>query len=167
MQSRKGKDGLTDKQRKFVFFKLQGKTGANAARLAGYKGSDEMLAVIASQNIRKPIIANALKNMELDLADLKDLAIEQFKIAALAETEDKWTKSHKLKGAEYLARVSGAFADEQRPQVAVQVNIDTKQMSEGDILAEIARLESLISSTATSEHNENIIDAEVTESDPL
>ncbi len=57
---------LTEKQRKFVeayMGKAEG-NGVEAARLAGYKGNDNTLAAIASENLRKPKIASAIEERQ-------------------------------------------------------------------------------------------------------
>jgi phage terminase small subunit len=53
---------LTTKQQRFVDF-YDG-NGTKAAKLAGYKGSDKQLRVIAAENMAKPNIAEAIRKRE-------------------------------------------------------------------------------------------------------
>lgn len=53
---------LTPKQRKFV--EIFDGNGTAAARGAGYKGSDDTLAQVAAENLRKPQIAAAIRARE-------------------------------------------------------------------------------------------------------
>jgi phage terminase small subunit len=51
---------LTDKQQLFVLHYLECLNGTKAAKLAGYNGEDNALAVIAYENLRKPHIRAAI-----------------------------------------------------------------------------------------------------------
>jgi phage terminase small subunit len=53
-------DELTDKQKKFVAV-YEG-NATEAARLAGYKGSDETLRQVGSENLTKPHILSLIQN---------------------------------------------------------------------------------------------------------
>ncbi len=53
---------LTQKQRKFIA--AYAGNGTEAARVAGYDGNDATLAQVASENLRKPEIAAAIKARE-------------------------------------------------------------------------------------------------------
>lgn len=57
---------LTFKQQKFVEF-YKG-NGTEAARLAGYKGNDVTLGAVGTENLKKPLVAEAIKkrNMKTD-----------------------------------------------------------------------------------------------------
>lgn len=135
-------DGLTVKQRKFVIAIIMGKSREEAARFAGYSGTTNTLRAMASQNMRKPAIRDAIKNAKLDLTQMTDIAVQQFKEAALAETPDSWTKALKMRGAENLAKMaSGGFGGDS-VTVNIQNNtIDIKNMSETDLLKEIEALQ--------------------------
>jgi len=73
---------LTHKQKLFVEAYLANPNGTEAARVAGYKGDDAQLAVIASQNLKKLNIAEKVEErvsqaaMTADevLAELADIA---------------------------------------------------------------------------------------------
>jgi phage terminase small subunit len=52
---------LTDKQRRFINFYLELWNGTEAAAQAGYDGDRATLAVVASENLRKPKIRAAIE----------------------------------------------------------------------------------------------------------
>jgi len=54
---------LTDKQQAFVYEYIKDLNGTDAARRAGYKGTDNTLAVIAHENLRKPKIRAAIDQL--------------------------------------------------------------------------------------------------------
>lgn len=64
---RKGNQ-LTVKQRLFVIHYLATLNGTKAARLAGYAGDDNTLAVVAYENLRKPKIREAIESALHDQA---------------------------------------------------------------------------------------------------
>lgn len=53
---------LTSKQRKFV--EAYAGNGTEAARVAGYRGDENVLAQVARDNLRKPQIAEAIRKRE-------------------------------------------------------------------------------------------------------
>lgn len=55
-------DKLTSKQKKFIA--AYNGNGVEAARIAGYKGNDKTLSVVASENLAKPYIAEAIQKRE-------------------------------------------------------------------------------------------------------
>lgn len=67
---------LSIKQKLFIDNYLVCKNGFNAARLAGYKGTNEVLYAIASENLRKPQIRNEIDNR------LKRLALSADEVLA-------------------------------------------------------------------------------------
>jgi phage terminase small subunit len=75
---------LTLKQRRFVRAYLETGNATESARRAGYAGSDETLAVVGSENLRKPGIAAAL--------EAADLADEGRAIATRRELRELWTR---------------------------------------------------------------------------
>lgn len=56
------REGLTPKQRAFVeaYTGAAGGNGTQAARLAGYKGNDATLSAVANENLRKPLVREAI-----------------------------------------------------------------------------------------------------------
>lgn len=100
---------LTLKQQKFV--EAYTGNGVEAARKAGYKGSDATLAVTAHTTIRKSNVAAALKSREAK--QLKPL------IASRQERQKFWTEVMKseehmrdrLKASELLGRSEADFTE--------------------------------------------------------
>lgn len=73
---------LTERQRKFVHaYATNGQNGTQAAREAGYKGTDNALAVVASRTLR-------LSNVVTALAELTGKAIAKAEKGAIASLEE-------------------------------------------------------------------------------
>lgn len=98
---------LNSRQRKFV--EVYDGNGTEAARLAGYSGDDATLRSIASENLTKPNIAEAIKARESkELAPL---------IATRAQRQNFWTQimnsseeiGYRLKASELLGRSQADF----------------------------------------------------------
>ena len=101
-------DKLTAKQRAWIDYYKQGKTAAEAARLAGYKGNNS--DVIGSQNVVK------LSKYIVDRDELLDRA----RVADMAEINAFWSDTmrndkadikDRLKASELRARSIGAFIE--------------------------------------------------------
>ena len=101
---------LTPKQQKFVDF-FDG-NATQAARDAGYKGSDRTLSVIGHENLRKPNILNAIIAREKPGRDKK--------IATRQERQEFWTEAQRnkdldikdrFKASELLGRSQADFTD--------------------------------------------------------
>jgi phage terminase small subunit len=69
---RESEETLTDKQERFVAARLSGLNQTESARAAGYEGSDKVLAVIASQNLRKLKIQERIRQRLLSAANLSE-----------------------------------------------------------------------------------------------
>lgn len=109
-------DKLTAKQRAWIDYYKQGKTAAEAARLAGYKGNNS--DVIGSQNLVK---------LGKYVAD-RDELLDRGRVADMAEINAFWSDTmrddtadikDRLKASELRARAAGAFI-ERREVVAAQ-----------------------------------------------
>lgn len=99
---------LTAKQRAWIDYYKQGKTAAEAARLAGYKGNNS--DVIGSQNLVK---------LGKYVAD-RDELLDRARVADMAEINAFWTDTmrndkadikDRLKASELRARSVGAFIE--------------------------------------------------------
>lgn len=99
---------LTAKQRAWIDYYKQGKTAAEAARLAGYKGNNS--DVIGSQNLVK---------LGKYVAD-RDELLDRARVADMAEINAFWTDTmrndkadikDRLKASELRARSIGAFIE--------------------------------------------------------
>lgn len=100
---------LTAKQQAWVDYYKQGKTAAEAARLAGYKGSNS--DVIGAQNLVK---------LSKYIAD-RDKLLETPRIADMEEINAFWTNvmrdkgeetKERLKASELRAKAAGAFVQQ-------------------------------------------------------
>ena len=101
-------DKLTAKQRAWIDYYKQGKTAAEAARLAGYRGNNS--DVIGAQNLVK---------LSKYVAD-RDELLDRARVADMAEINAFWTETmrndtadikDRLKASELRARSIGAFIE--------------------------------------------------------
>lgn len=101
-------DKLTAKQRAWIDYYKQGKTAAEAARLAGYRGNNS--DVIGSQNLAK---------LGRYVAD-RDELLDRARVADMAEINEFWSDTmrdntadikDRLKASELRARSIGAFIE--------------------------------------------------------
>ncbi len=79
---------MTLKQRSFCTWYVSAEVSGNAteaARRAGYKGSEKQLAVIGYENIRKPKIASEIAKLEKEALKGADVTIEK----VLRDIEDE------------------------------------------------------------------------------
>lgn len=99
---------LTAKQRAWIDYYKQGKTAAEAARLAGYRGNNS--DVIGSQNLVK---------LGKYVAD-RDELLDRDRVADMAEINEFWSDTmrdntadikDRLKASELRARSIGAFIE--------------------------------------------------------
>ena len=104
---------LTVKQKRFVG--LYNGNGVQAAREAGYKGSDNTLASVAKENLRKPHILVGIIAREQDKTG--------HKIATREDRQEFWTKTmynpdlefkDRLKASELLGRSQADFLNRLR-----------------------------------------------------
>jgi phage terminase small subunit len=101
-------DKLTAKQRAWIDYYKQGKTAAEAARLAGYRGNNS--DAIGSQNLVK---------LGKYVAD-RDELLDRARVADMAEINEFWSDimrdntadiKDRLKASELRARSIGAFIE--------------------------------------------------------
>lgn len=101
-------DKLTAKQRAWIDYYKQGKTAAEAARLAGYRGNNS--DVMGSQNLVK---------LGKYVAD-RDELLDRARVADMAEINEFWSDTmrdntadikDRLKASELRARSIGAFIE--------------------------------------------------------
>lgn len=89
---------LTPKQQAFVDNYLITKNGVEAARVAGYKGNDRVLQTIASENLSKPIISQALGLIQQQASeDAKitlQMIINEYAAVAFGSTADLFEWDH-------------------------------------------------------------------------
>lgn len=103
---------LTPKQRKFMEAYMGPALGnaKKAAELAGYKGTDNTLRAVGSENLRKPAIRVALENAGGDPAEARHMKVpELMEWWSDLATDDDVPYAIRLKASEYLAKAQAAF----------------------------------------------------------
>jgi hypothetical protein len=110
---------LTAKQQLFCEFYLGAANGnaTEAARLAGYKGSDETLRAIASQNLTKLNISELCRERINEVALSADKVLSE--LSEIALSKDEATRD-RLKSLELLGKYHKLFSE--RLDLNVQVN---------------------------------------------
>ena len=121
-------DKLTAKQRAWIDYYKQGKTAAEAARLAGYRGNNA--DVIGSQNVVK---------LSKYIAD-RDELLDRARVADMAEINEFWSDTmrndkadikDRLKASELRARSIGAFIE--RREIVGAQTITVKLLDDDDM----------------------------------
>ena len=121
-------DKLTAKQRAWIDYYKQGKTAAEAARLAGYRGNNS--DVIGSQNVVK---------LSKYIAD-RDELLDRARVADMAEINEFWSDTmrndkadikDRLKASELRARSIGAFIE--RREIVGAQTITVKLLDDDDM----------------------------------
>lgn len=121
-------DKLTAKQRAWIDYYKQGKTAAEAARLAGYRGNNS--DVIGSQNVVK---------LSKYIAD-RDELLDRDRVADMAEINAFWSDTmrndkadikDRLKASELRARSIGAFIE--RREIVGAQTITVKLLDDDDM----------------------------------
>lgn len=104
---------LTGKQRKFVEF-YQG-NATEAARLAGYKGTDLTLRQIGHQNLTKLYISQAIKARQ-DTEERPYIATRQDRQKFWADVmnDESQDMTHRLRAAELLGKSEADFTEKQQ-----------------------------------------------------
>lgn len=105
------KDKLTDKQRKWILYYKQGKSAAEAVKLAGYRVKDDHSAEnIGSENLAK--LGDHIQDRE-DLLDAPDIATMEDINRFWSETmnDPNVEMKDRLKASELRARAAGGFID--------------------------------------------------------
>jgi len=94
--------GLTAKQKLFIYYYLESPIGTRAAKLAGYAGNDRTLTSVATENLRKPLIRDALEEVYRSrmmssshvLAELSDIATAPWRDFVEVKTNDQGDTVH-------------------------------------------------------------------------
>lgn len=101
---------LSEKQRRFVEVYM-GKAQGNAtlaAKLAGYKGNDNTLGAVGKENLRKPLIAAAIKSrVDKDPAILDREQLQRF-WSGVANDPDVEMRD-RIRASELLGKSQAAF----------------------------------------------------------
>lgn len=110
---------LTAKQQAWIDYYKQGKTAAEAARLAGYRGTNH--DVIGAQNLVK--LSEHIKD--------RDAVLEKPRIADMQEINEFWTKIirsdeektvDRIKASELRAKAAGGFVEKVEHSGTVGMN---------------------------------------------
>jgi len=135
---------LTHKQQAFVDAYCGASKGnaTDAARRAGYKGSDVVLASVGAENLRKPLIASALATRAAQVASSRIMTIEQMQemltdIAAQAALNGDAQIA--INAVKELGKMRGAYIE--RKEVTVSAQIDTTAKVDVSKLSKAALLE--------------------------
>lgn len=138
---------LTLKQQAFVDAYMGESKGnaTDAARRAGYKGSDVVLASVGAENLRKPQVAAAIEQRRQQLDSSRILTIEQMQemlshIAAKAATVGD--SQIAINAIKELGKMRGAYIERKEVTVSAQVSnttkVDVSKLSK-ETLLELAR----------------------------
>lgn len=118
---------LTLKQAAFVdaYMGVARGNATEAARIAGYKGSDVVLASVGAENLRKPLISAAIEERRAQVASSRILSIEQIQemLSELAQYTDK--AADRISALKELAKMQGGYAPIQH-EVAAKVSTTHK-----------------------------------------
>tara|TARA_R100001443_G_scaffold29396_3_gene42591 strand:- start:29268 stop:29693 length:426 start_codon:yes stop_codon:yes gene_type:complete len=118
---------LTTKQQRFVDF-YDG-NGVDACRKAGYKGNDDTLRSIASENLTKPNIVKAIQTREQQSKEsliLDREALQTFwSSSVLSETLDMSTR---LRASELLGKSQGVFIDRHEHSGNIEIDKYKEQL---------------------------------------
>lgn len=107
-------DKLTEKQRRFVEAYMGEAAGnaTEAARLAGYKGSDTTLCAVGSENLRKPLVARAIESAQKSdplIATREDR--QRFWTRVMMGLEPDARMGDRLKASELLGKCGADFIE--------------------------------------------------------
>ena len=113
--SKVGRRELTAKQERFVKEYARYGNGTGAAKAAGYRGSDNVLAVAAFDNLRKPKIASAIERESDALERQEDYSAARVKrrldkLSHGAEQAEQYAVS--VRCEELLGKAAGMFVDQ-------------------------------------------------------
>jgi hypothetical protein len=115
---------LTHKQRLFVetYLGLAAGNGTEAARLAGYRGSEATLAQVAHENLRKPEIAAELQRRVEKTAMPADEVLAELSRVARMDARIPGAAAPKVRALEILAKIHGLTSER------LQISMDRGQL---------------------------------------
>lgn len=113
---------LTAKQQAWVDFYKQGKTAAEAARLAGYRASsDKAYRNIGSENLAKLGACVAERDAILEKPRIADMQeINEFWTSIIRSEEEK--TADRIKASELRAKAAGMFVDKLEHSGSINTN---------------------------------------------
>lgn len=112
---------LTEKQRRFVEFYMGAAIGnaLKAARMAGYKGNQNTLGSVATENLQKPAIKAAIAARRGHQSKVMGREERQSVMTSLAR-DLSLTPRDRLKAIELLSRCHGDFIERKEVHAVVQ-----------------------------------------------
>jgi len=123
------KTNLTAKQKRFVEF-YDG-NGTETARKAGYKGNDNTLNQVAIENLRKPMILEAIEKRESERLSEGILDREKRQVFWSKVIEDENQKMpDRLRASELLGKSEADFIDKQEIDIENSINIGVIRLPE-------------------------------------
>lgn len=105
---------LTPKQQAFVDAYMGEARGnaTEAARRAGYRGSDAVLASVGAENLRKPQIAEAIAERQQRVESSRIATIEEIQQVLTGIIRDGGEETqHRINASKELAKMQGAYID--------------------------------------------------------
>lgn len=131
---------LTTKQEKFVQATIIGLNGLAAAKEAGYEGNDATLRAIASENLTKPNINEAISEFRAELKQESKDKIEQLlanwqelRLRCTGKLSDRPTEARCL---ENIGKHYGFYLEDNL-QKGEQVQLDERKRAEAVRIANI------------------------------
>ena len=123
------KTNLTAKQKRFVEF-YDG-NGTETARKAGYKGNANTLNQVAIENLRKPMILEAIEKRESERLSEGILDREKRQVFWSKVIEDENQKMpDRLRASELLGKSEADFIDKQEIDIENSINIGVIRLPE-------------------------------------
>lgn len=105
---------LTEKQRRFVEAYVGAACGnaTEAARLAGYSGTDKVVGQMGLENLGKPVVAAAIAaaSKPIRKAAIMDQAERQELLTQIAKSAEEETRD-RLRSVELLGKMQGDFIE--------------------------------------------------------
>lgn len=125
---------LTAKQRKFVA--VYDGNGTRSARLAGYAGTDGVLAQVAHENLRKPEIVTAIEAREAERNGPAIKRREELQVwwSGLVDDEAR-DLSTRLRASELLAKSQGVFLERREitmheaPRTVAEIEAELRELA--------------------------------------
>ncbi len=120
---------LTPRQQKFI--EVYEGNGTEAARLAGYKGNDNVLGVTAHELLKIPKIADAIRSRTQE-ANAPLIASRQDRQAFWTAVQNDSTQdlTHRLRASELLGKSEADFVD--RHEMSGALNIYLTPLPDGE-----------------------------------
>ena len=115
---------LTPRQKKFAEHYAASGNATEAARLAGYKGSDNQLAVQGAENLRKPKIAAYLEALTAQASVARIATVEELREFWTATLRDGGHEmKDRLKASDMLGKSLGVFIEKREHSGGLKIQV--------------------------------------------